>query len=165
MALASSAMPAASLRPQLSRHESSDGEQRNDAYEVNPSKWGRTFSTYAVIEVCAWFPATWLVCWRFQPTVRFVQTAAGKAAVERAGALLQRFLPSWHDSVAKLSANVYSNPKGRTFAEFVLVNKVLAPVSFPTKIWIAHNIVKRRENAAAAAAAAAAPPRVRDPAS
>ena len=60
---------------------------------------------------------------------------------------------------------MYSNPKGRTFAEFVLVNKVLAPVSFPTKIWIAHKIVKRRENAAAAAAAAAAPPRVRDPAS
>ena len=45
-------------------------------------------------------------------------------------------------------------PEG-TFAEFVLVSKVLAPV--PTKIWIARNIVKRRENAAAAAAAAAPP--------
>ena len=101
------------------------------------------FKTYLAIEVFGWLPACYLACYMFQPTVRIVQTRVGSQAVQRTSELLQRYAPSWHESVAKLSARVYGSPTGRTTAEWLLVNKLAAPISFPTKLWIAHRIVER----------------------
>ena len=72
-------------------------------------------------------------------------------SVRRAGAWLQRAWPSRYDGIAKAANRVYDSPNGRTFAEWALINKVLAPFTFPTKIYIAHRIVEHRRRAAAAA--------------
>ena len=57
----------------------------------------------------------------------------------QAAALLN--LPAAQD---KLAGRIEGAPAGRAAAEWALLNKVLAPVSFPTKMWIAHKIVQRR---------------------
>ena len=105
---------------------------------------GEKFRTYLFIEAGIWLPAAYLFCWRFQPSVRFVSTPEGRAIAKRASEFIERVLPSWHASIMRLTERVYSSKGGRTTAEWILLNKVLAPVSFPTKIWLAHKWVESR---------------------
>lgn len=58
------------------------------------------------------------------PTIRFMDTEMGAMAVRRSSEWLEQWVPSWHASVAKLSLRVYGSPSGRTFAEWILLNKV-----------------------------------------
>ena len=102
------------------------------------------FKVYLFIEGCIWLPTAYILCYRFQPTVRFVRTETGRKIVTRAGAFLAQYTPSWHASLSKLAGRIEGAPAGRAAAEWALLNKVLAPVSFPTKIAIAHQIVQRR---------------------
>jgi len=60
---------------------------------------------------------------------------------------LLRWSPKLHQSVTKMSSNVYGGTHKRALAEWVLFNKVLAPVSFPIKIWVAHKIVESHKAA------------------
>jgi hypothetical protein len=119
--------------------------------------FGKKLTAYLAIEA-VWLPSLYFACYRYRPAVRFVETPLGKKVVQRASAWLQRAAPSWHERVAALSARVYGAPHGRTFAEWVLVNKLLTPVAFPAKLWLAHRIVERRNAAAAALARGEWPP-------
>ena len=102
------------------------------------------FKTYVGIEVLIWFPGLYAACYTLQPTVRIVSTQLGARAVKASSEWLLQKAPKWHASIAKLSTRVYGGPHKRAFAEWVLLNKVLAPVSFPTKLWIAHKVVERQ---------------------
>ncbi len=135
------------------------------------------FKYYLYIELGVWLPATFVLCWRWQPTIRFVATPFGARFVARAGEVLERYLPSYHESISRLTGRMYGSPTGRTVGEWLLLNKVsrslskapcarrlprppstlpapawtrqvLSPVSFPAKIYIAHRIVKARERSA-----------------
>ena len=59
------------------------------------------------------------------------------------GGWLQRWVPSQYEKVARLSSRVYTSDKGRTTAEWLLLNKVLAPVALPSKIFLANYIVNK----------------------
>merc|ERR1712087_421129 len=109
-----------------------------------PESFGQKFQAYFVLEFLIWLPGVYAVCYRFQPSVRMVQTRWGSQLVQGMSSALQKYTPSWHSSIAKLSSRVYGSPNGRATAEWLLVNKVLAPVSFPTKLWLAHRIVEKR---------------------
>ena len=108
------------------------------------SSAGETFKAYVAIEALVWLPGLYLLCYRYRPTVRFIETKAGGDLVRTVGEWLQRNVPSQHAKVVKLSAGVYGSPNGRTFAEWMLLNKVLAPVSLPTKFMVANSIANRR---------------------
>lgn len=99
---------------------------------------------YLFIEGCIWLPAAYVFCYRFRPTVRFVQTDTGRRLVTSASNLLERNLPTFHAPLAKLAEKANGAPAGRAAAEWALLNKVLAPVGFPLKMWIAHRVVKAR---------------------
>lgn len=103
-----------------------------------------TFKAYVFIEVLVWLPGLYLLCYRYRPTIRFVETQAGRDLVRRVGEWLQRKVPSQHAKVVKLSEGLYGSPNGRTFAELALLNKVLAPVTLPTKFMLAHLIANQR---------------------
>jgi hypothetical protein len=107
------------------------------------------FKYYLFIEGCIWLPACYLCCYRFQPTVRFMQTDAGRAVVGRTSSLLERYAPKTHATLAQMAGKIHGTPAGRAAAEWALINKVLAPVGFPTKMWIAHKIVQSRAGTAA----------------
>jgi len=64
---------------------------------------------------------------------------------------LERRAPSTHASLAKLANQAQGAPAGRAAAEWALLNKVLAPIGFPTKMWIAHRVVKNWDAKAVAA--------------
>lgn len=113
--------------------------------------WGEKFKVYLFIECGIWLPVCYIGCYRFAPTIRLMQSPGGKKFVERSSLWLSQNAPSWHASLAKLAGKIEGAPAGRAFGEWALINKVLAPVSFPTKMWIAHKIVQRRDAAAAAA--------------
>ena len=55
---------------------------------------------------------------------------------------LQRYTPSYHQTLTRLSERIYGAPSVRAFAEWTLLMKVLAPVAFPIKMFIAHKIVE-----------------------
>ena len=76
---------------------------------------------------------------------------AGRAVVERSGAFLEQWAPSWRASIVKLAGRIEGAPASRALGEWALINKVLAPVGFPTKMWIAHKIVEQRNAGAVAA--------------
>ena len=103
------------------------------------------FKTYLVIECCGWLPACYLFCYRFQPTIRFMASPAGRAFAQRTGAVIERWSPSWHASLMKLAGKIEGAPASRAFGEWALINKILAPIGFPTKMWLAHLIVERRK--------------------
>jgi hypothetical protein len=103
------------------------------------------FKVYLGIELFVWFPGLYVSCLWLQPTVRIMGTRLGKRGVQAASDALLRWSPSWHASVAKLGANVYGGTHKRAAAEWLLLNKVLAPISFPTKLWVAHKIVESRK--------------------
>ena len=85
-----------------------------------------------------------------------MRTDLGSRAVQRAGSWLKNVWPSRYDGIAKAADRVYMSPNGRTFGEWLLINKVLAPVSFPAKLALANRIVNQRALAGAALTAVAA---------
>ena len=99
---------------------------------------------YAFIEICLWLPSTWLICYRFQPAIRFYSTATGREVVRRGATFLERWAPSTHAKLAKLAGNIYGSPSGRTTAEWLLINKVVSPVTFPIKMWLGHLVAQRQ---------------------
>lgn len=91
-----------------------------------------------------WWVGVYAICYRFQPTVLLMRSDIGTTAVRRAGAWLQRNWPSRYEGIAKAADRVYGSPNGRAFGEWVLINKVLAPISFPAKLALANRIVNQR---------------------
>ena len=102
------------------------------------------FKAYVAIEAGVWLPGLYLLCYRFRPTIRFVETRTGAELVRRAGDWLQRWSPSQHEKIARLSGRIYGSPNGRTFAEWLLLNKVLTPVALPSKLFLANWIVQKQ---------------------
>ena len=125
---------------------------------------GEKFRTYVVLET-SWWVGLYVTCWRFKPTVALMQTQWGAMAVRRAGSWLQRAWPSRYESIVKAADRVYGSKNGRAFGEWLLINKVLAPVSFPAKLALANRIVNQRAAIAAAGAVivAASPEAVNEP--
>ena len=103
------------------------------------------FKVYLVIEGLIWLPCCYMACYRFQPTIRFMASPVGRRFVSRTGAALERWTPSWHGSLVKLASKIEGAPASRAFGEWALINKILAPVGFPTKMWIAHKVVESRK--------------------
>jgi len=110
------------------------------------------FKTYLALET-SWWVAVYAVCYRFQPTVAVMRTEWGVAAVRGAGAWLERVWPTRYHSIAGAAQRVYASQNGRTVSEWLLVNKVLSPVSFPVKLALANRIVNQRAALAGAAGA------------
>ena len=110
--------------------------------------WGKIFQVYVGIEVFIWMPALYATCYTLQPTARFMQTSCGKHAVDRVANCLQHYTPSYHGKLVSLSSKIYGAPRTRAFAEWVLLMKVLAPVAFPAKFYIASKIVGRGDKGA-----------------
>ena len=102
------------------------------------------FKTYLFIECCIWLPSCYFFCYRFQPTIRLARSPAGRQIVLTVGGFLERNAPSMHAKLATLVEKAQGAPAGRAAAEWALANKVLAPIGFPTKMWIAHKVVKRQ---------------------
>ena len=100
--------------------------------------WGEKFKVYAAFEVGIWLPGLFALCYCYQPSVRFVRTRVGGAVVQSIGAWLRRYVPSQYEKIAALSQRAYGSPKGRTTAEWLLLNKVLSPVSLPSKLFLAN---------------------------
>jgi len=116
--------------------------------------FGEKFRTYVVLET-SWWVAVYAICYQFKPTVLIMQTGWGNAAVRRAGAWLKQSWPSRYDGIAKAADRVYTSPNGRTFGEWMLINKILAPVSFPAKFALANRIVNQRAALASVGAVSA----------
>ena len=110
-------------------------------------------ATYVALET-SWWVALYGICYRFQPTVGLMRTEWGSIAVRRVGGWLKQAWPARYDGIVKAADRVYTSPNGRTFGEWLLVNKVLAPVSFPMKLALANRIVNQRVALASAAGAA-----------
>ena len=141
------ARPPASLAPRCApRPAASIADQSANAHFFDRRA---QFKAFVLIEVVFWLPALYLACYRFQPTVRFVETPTGQRVVSRASELLERYTPRWYSDIARLGARVYGSSRGRSFAEFLLLNKVLAPVALPAKLWLAHEAVERQTKSAA----------------
>ena len=100
--------------------------------------WGEKFKVYAAFEVGIWLPGLFALCYCCQPSVRFVRTRVGGAVVQSIGAWLRRYTPSQYEKIAALSERAYGSPKGRTTAEWLLINKVLSPVALPSKLFLAN---------------------------
>ena len=100
--------------------------------------WGEKFKVYAAFEVGIWLPGLFALCYCYQPSVRFVRTRVGGAVMQSIGAWLRRYVPSQYEKIAALSQRTYGSPKGRTTAEWLLLNKVLSPVSLPSKLFLAN---------------------------
>ena len=122
----------------LGASSSSEDEGKKDG-------WGDKFKAYLVIEFGIWLPACWLACYRFQPTVLLMQTAWGRNGVAKTSSFIQRWVPSWHTSIKNLASKIHGAPMARATGEWALINKVLAPVNFPLKMWIAHKFVQKKE--------------------
>ena len=101
-----------------------------------------------MIEGGIWLPACYFCCYRFSPTLRLMATPSGRALVTSGSTFLERWAPSWRASIVKLAQKIEGAPATRAFGEWALINKVLAPIGFPTKMWIAHKIVERRNERA-----------------
>eukprot|EP00320_Phaeocystis_rex_P014211 CAMPEP_0119080570 /NCGR_PEP_ID=MMETSP1178-20130426/112599_1 /TAXON_ID=33656 /ORGANISM="unid sp, Strain CCMP2000" /LENGTH=190 /DNA_ID=CAMNT_0007063187 /DNA_START=26 /DNA_END=598 /DNA_ORIENTATION=+ len=115
--------------------------------------WGEKFKVYAALEVGIWLPGLFALCYHCQPAVRFVRTRFGGAFVQSIAKYLRHATPSQYEKIAKLGAKAYGSPKGRTTAEWLLLNKVLSPVSLPAKIFLANWIVDKQSQQLAASAA------------
>lgn len=121
------------------------GSSSSDAADKN---WGEKFRVYVFIELGIWLPICFATCYRYQPTMMFMRTATGKAIVERTGSVLLRVSPRFHASLATLAGKIEGAPIGRSLAEWALINKVLAPINFPLKFWLAHKWVEYRKSLA-----------------
>ena len=127
---------------------------------------------YLLIECFVWLPAAYAFCYRFKPTLRFVQHPSGRKLVDAANQVLVQYAPATQAQLAKLAERAKGAPAGRAAAEWALLNKVsaasppprtrqrlrcadgrrprlarqvLAPIGFPTKMWLAHLIVERQK--------------------
>lgn len=100
-----------------------------------------------MIEFGIWLPLAYVGCYRFQPSLRIMQSSGGRRFIENASDFLRSKVPSWHETLAKLASKIEGAPRTRAAGEWALLNKVLAPVSFPTKMYLAHLIVQRRSQA------------------
>uniref|UniRef100_A0A7S2GCR7 Uncharacterized protein n=1 Tax=Haptolina brevifila TaxID=156173 RepID=A0A7S2GCR7_9EUKA len=114
---------------------------------------GEKFRWYLTLET-SWWVSVYAICYRCQPSVALMQTKVGSAMIRHVGRWLQRAWPSRYDSISQSFARMYESPNGRTFGEWLLVNKVLAPVSFPMKLALANRIVNQRAALASAAGVA-----------
>ena len=123
------------------------------ALDARPCFCRSQFKVYLLIEGGLWLPACYLCCYRFQPTLRLMASPLGRRAVERSGAAIERYAPSWHASIVRLASKIEGAPATRAFGEWALINKILAPIGFPTKMWIAHRIVEWRKGTALTAEA------------
>lgn len=130
---------------------SSSSKPHTKQLALHDTTWTQKMTTYAAIEILLWFPALAALCYTANPTVRIYNSKRGKQIIDTTAHKLRNLSPTLHASVAKLSNRVYSSDRGRTFAEWLLLNKILAPVSFPAKLWISHRIVERRAAARAEA--------------
>jgi len=108
------------------------------------SRWGAAFQLYCGIELFVYMPALYATCYAFQPTARLMQTKAGRLSVDGVAGWLARNTPSYHQTLTRLSSKIYGAPRTRAFAEWALLMKLLAPVAFPIKMYIAHRLVERR---------------------
>jgi hypothetical protein len=116
---------------------------RNDSV-VKAKAFGEAFKVYLFIECCVWLPCCYAACYRFAPTLRLMETPRGRSFVKRASDVLASWTPTWHARLTELSSKINGAPASRAFAEWALINKILAPIGFPTKMWIAHKVVSRR---------------------
>lgn len=120
------------------------GSSTNDG--APEGSWGEKFKVYLVIECGIWLPGCYLACYRFAPTIRLMQTTNGRRAVEATSSWLARHVPTWHKKLAELAGKIEGAPLSRAFGEWALINKVLAPINFPFKMWLAHKFVQRRRD-------------------
>lgn len=116
---------------------------------------GEKFRTYIVLETGWWFSLA-AICYRFKPTVLVMQSGWGSHAVRRAGAWLKQVWPARYEGITTAAGRMYTSPNGRTLGEWLLINKVLAPVSFPAKLALANRIVNQRAALAGAVGLSAA---------
>eukprot|EP00322_Chrysochromulina_rotalis_P024903 CAMPEP_0115847898 /NCGR_PEP_ID=MMETSP0287-20121206/10630_1 /TAXON_ID=412157 /ORGANISM="Chrysochromulina rotalis, Strain UIO044" /LENGTH=172 /DNA_ID=CAMNT_0003301767 /DNA_START=58 /DNA_END=575 /DNA_ORIENTATION=+ len=111
---------------------------------------GERFRTYLTIEV-AWWVGAYGLCYRYRPSMAIMQTQLGRRVVSRVGSWLQRAWPSRYATIQS-SANIGYTSQWRTFSEWLLINKALAPLSFPLKVAAANHIVSQRNAAEGLAA-------------
>ena len=131
---------------QIKRFDSADPRSGN--------VFGAKALHYLAIEG-VWLSGLYVVCYRYKPSAVVLQTTAGRRVVQSASRFLRKCTPTWHGRLGQLSERANSGQgHGRTFGEWLLINKLLAPVNFPFKLWLAHLIVERKERIAAAARSA-----------
>lgn len=136
--------------PSLSDAILRDGEERSMVSEqlssavsvsTNMSKVGLKVRYYIALE-STWHILLYATCWRYRPTVLVMESARGRAIVTRVSDTLTRW--KWN-TFSKMGANVYNTKWKRALAEWTIINKIAAPVSFPVKIYVAHRLAKRHE--------------------
>ena len=110
----------------------------------SPDTMGDKFKTYLMIQT-TWWVGVYALCYRYQPTRLVMQTPLGRSTVTHVGGWLQRVWPSRYKSIAAASEKVYTSPNGRTFGEWLLINKLAAPVALPFHIGLANHLVNRRK--------------------
>lgn len=107
---------------------------------------------YYIALESTWQVALYAVCYRYRPTILVMQSERARAVATRVGEWMKRW--NW-GTVSKMGANVYNSPWKLALAEWTIINKLAAPVSFPTKIYAAHLLanrtVQKREHQASAA--------------
>jgi len=118
-------------------------EQLSSAVSVstNMSKVGLKVRYYIALE-STWHVLLYATCWRYRPTVLVMESARGRAIVSRVSETLTRW--NWN-TFSKMGANVYNSQWKRALAEWTIINKIAAPISFPVKIYMAHVLAKRHE--------------------
>jgi hypothetical protein len=114
------------------------------ASSTNMGKIGLKVRYYIALE-STWHILLYAACWRYRPTVRVMESPRGRAMVARVGDVLTRW--RWN-TFSKMSSNVYNSQWKRALAEWTIINKISAPVSFPCKIYVAHVLAKRTERKA-----------------
>jgi hypothetical protein len=113
-------------------------------------KVGLKVRYYIALE-STWHVCLYAACWRYRPTVLVMESPRGRAMVHRVGDFLTRW--RWN-TFSKVGANLYNTKWKRALAEWTIINKIAAPVSFPVKIYVAHLLAKRSERLAAETQAA-----------
>lgn len=113
-------------------------------------KVGLKVRYYIALE-STWHVCLYAACWRYRPTVLVMESPRGRAMVHRVGEFLTRW--RWN-TFSKVGANVYNSQWKRALAEWTIINKIAAPISFPVKIYVAHLLAKRSERLSAEAQAA-----------
>lgn len=136
--------------PSLAQTIARDGEERSMVTEqlssavslrTNMGKVGLKVRYYIALE-STWHVLLYAACWRYRPTVLVMESARGRAMVARVSETLTRW--KWN-TFSKMGANVYNSRWKRALAEWTIINKIAAPVSFPVKIYLAHRLAKRHE--------------------
>lgn len=95
---------------------------------------------YYIALESTWQVGLYVICFRFKPLVPLMESNMGRAAIARMGEMMKR----WNfDAASKFGANVYNSPWKRAVAEWAFINKALAPVSFPAKIYLARDLARR----------------------